>query len=79
VSTILLRRHDRVREPVRSSQPAKNDNVDAVSTARALLVEPTLGPVQTLEAFGPLVAKIEAVPGRSDAGACPHAGRTPHR
>jgi transposase len=39
----------------------KTDTVDAVSTARALLAEPTLGPVQTLEVYDPLVAKIEAV------------------
>jgi transposase len=32
-----------------------------VATARALLAEPTLGPVQTLEVYDPLVAKIEAV------------------
>ena len=31
------------------------------STARALLAEPSLGPVQTLEVYDPLVAKIEAV------------------
>jgi len=39
----------------------KTDMVDAVATARALLAEPTLGPVQTLEVYDPLVAKIEAV------------------
>ncbi len=39
----------------------KTDVVDAVATARALLAEPTLGPVQTLEVYDPLVAKIEAV------------------
>jgi transposase len=39
----------------------KSDTVDAVATARALLAEPTLGPVQTLEVYDPLVAKIEAV------------------
>lgn len=39
----------------------KTDTVDAVATARALLAEPTLGPVQTLEVYDPLVAKIEAV------------------
>ena len=32
-----------------------------MSTARALLAEPSLGPVQTLEVYDPLVAKIEAV------------------
>jgi transposase len=39
----------------------KTDVVDAVAAARALLAEPTLGPVQTLEVYDPLVAKIEAV------------------
>ncbi len=39
----------------------KTDANDAVSTDRALLAEPTLGPVQTLEVYDPLVAKIEAV------------------
>src|SRR5262245_35585459 len=39
----------------------KTDRVDAVATARALLAEPTLGPVQTLEIYDSLVAKIEAV------------------
>lgn len=39
----------------------KTDHVDAVATARALLAEPSLGPVQALEAFDPLVSKIEAV------------------
>ena len=39
----------------------KTDAVDAVAAARALLAEPTLGPVQTLEVYDPLVAKIEAV------------------
>jgi hypothetical protein len=39
----------------------KTDAVDAVAAARALLAEPTLGPVQTLEVFDPLIAKIEAV------------------
>jgi transposase len=39
----------------------KTDHVDAVSAARALLAEPTLGPVQALEVYDPLVAKIEAV------------------
>lgn len=37
------------------------DAVDAVAAARALLAEPTLGPVQTLEVYDALVAKIEAV------------------
>lgn len=39
----------------------KTDVVDAVAAARALLAEPTLGPVQTLEVYDALVAKIEAV------------------
>jgi transposase len=39
----------------------KTDHVDAVAAARAVLAEPTLGPVQTLEVYDPLVAKIEAV------------------
>lgn len=39
----------------------KTDAVDAVSTARALQAEPQLGPVQALDAYDPLVAKIEAV------------------
>lgn len=39
----------------------KTDANDAVSVARALLAEPTLGPVQTLEVYDHLVAKIEAV------------------
>ena len=37
------------------------DKTDAVASARALLAEPTLGPVQALEAYDPLVAEIEAV------------------
>lgn len=39
----------------------KTDAVDAVAAARALLAEPSLGPVQTLEVYDPLVSKIEAV------------------
>lgn len=39
----------------------KTDVIDAISTARALVAEPTLGPVQTLGVYDPLVAKIEAV------------------
>jgi len=39
----------------------KTDHVDAVAAARAVLAEPTLGPVQALEVYDPLVAKIEAV------------------
>ena len=45
----------------RSRRLDKTDAVDAVSAARALLAEPTLGPVQALEIYDPLVAKIEAV------------------
>jgi transposase len=45
----------------RSRRLSKTDAVDAVSAARALQAEPTLGPVQTLEVYDPLVAKIEAV------------------
>ena len=39
----------------------KTDVIDALCAARALLAEPSLGPVQTLEVYDPLVAKIEAV------------------
>ncbi len=45
----------------RSRRLDKTDAVDAVASARALLAEPTLGPVQALEIFDPLVARIEAV------------------
>ncbi len=45
----------------RSRRLAKTDVVDAIATARVLLAEPSLGPVQTLETYDPLVAKIEAV------------------
>jgi transposase len=45
----------------RARRLAKTDAVDAVSAARALLAEPTLGPAQALELYDPLVAKIEAV------------------
>ena len=45
----------------RSRRLDKTDAVDAVASARALQAEPTLGPVQTLEVYDPLVAKIEAV------------------
>lgn len=45
----------------RKRRLAKTDVVDAVAIARAVLAEPTLGPVQTLEVYDPLVAKIEAV------------------
>jgi transposase len=45
----------------RSRRLGKTDAVDAVAAARALLAEPSLGPVQTLEVYDSLVAKIEAV------------------
>ncbi|MDE0117839.1 MAG: IS110 family transposase [bacterium] len=45
----------------RSRRLDKTDAVDAVASARALLAEPTLGPVQALEVYDPLVAEIEAV------------------
>lgn len=45
----------------RARRLAKTDVVDSLSVARALLAEPTLGPVQALEVYDPLVAKIEAV------------------
>jgi transposase len=45
----------------RTRRLAKTDAVDAVAAARALLAEPTLGPVQTLEVYDPLVAELEAV------------------
>ena len=45
----------------RSRRLGKTDAVDAVASARALQAEPTLGPVQALEVYDPLVAKIEAV------------------
>jgi transposase len=45
----------------RSRRLDKTDAVDAVAAARALQAEPTLGPVQTLEVYDPLVAKLEAV------------------
>ncbi len=45
----------------RSRRLDKTDAVDAVSSARALQAEPTLGPAQALEVYDPLVAEIEAV------------------
>jgi len=39
----------------------KTDVIDAYSTARAVLAEPTLGPVQTLETCDPFLAELEAV------------------
>ena len=40
---------------------AKTDVVDSYSTARALLAEPTLSPVQALETVDPYLAELEAV------------------
>jgi transposase len=51
----------RVAAQRRARRLDKTDVVDAIAAARALLAEPTLGPVQTLEVYDPLVAKIEAV------------------
>jgi transposase len=45
----------------RSRRLDKTDAVDALSAARALLAEPTLGPVQSLEVYDQTVAEIEAV------------------
>lgn len=45
----------------RSRRLDKTDAVDAVCAARALLAEPTLGPVQALEVYDAAVAEIEAV------------------
>ncbi len=45
----------------RARRTDKTDIVDAVAIARAVLAEPTLGPVQALEVYDPHVAKIEAV------------------
>ena len=45
----------------RSRRLEKTDAVGAVASARALLAEPTLGPVQALEVYDPLVAETEAV------------------
>ena len=45
----------------RSRRLDKTVAVDAVASARALLAEPSLGPVQALEAYDPLVAETEAV------------------
>ena len=64
----------------RSRRLEKTDAVDAVASARALLAEPTLGPVQTLEVNDPLVAKIEAVlEQRRALGSGPHTGFAPCR
>ena len=45
----------------RSRRLDKTDAIDAISCARALQAEPTLGGVQTLEVYDAAVAKIEAV------------------
>ena len=45
----------------RARRLAKTDLIDAEACARALLAEPTLGPVQTLEVYDPLLAELEAV------------------
>lgn len=45
----------------RARRTDKTDAVDGIATARALLAEPSLGPVQALDIYDPLVAKIEAV------------------
>lgn len=45
----------------RSRRLGKTDAVDAVSAARALQAEPTLGPAQALEIYDSVVAEIEAV------------------
>jgi transposase len=45
----------------RARRQDKTDGIDALAAARALLAEPDLGPVQTLEVYDPLVARIEAV------------------
>ena len=45
----------------RSRRLDKTDAQDAVSAARALAAEPTLGPVQAKEVFSDVLAKIEAV------------------
>jgi transposase len=45
----------------RSRRLDKTDAVDAICAARALLAEPSLGPVQTLEVFDPFLAELEAV------------------
>lgn len=48
-------------EQRRARRLDKTDAVDAIAAARALLAEPSLGPVQTVEVYDALVAKIEAV------------------
>ena len=67
IALVAARYDAREVPPQRSAQQRrarrldKTDTVDAYATARALLAEPTLGPVQTLEVYDQLVAKIEAV------------------
>jgi len=51
----------RVAAQRRARRADKTDATDAIACARALQAEPTLGPVQTLEVYDSLVAKIEAV------------------
>jgi transposase len=45
----------------RSRRLAKTDRIDSIAIARALQSEPTLGPVQVLDAVDPLLAHLEAV------------------
>lgn len=45
----------------RARRLAKTDAVDAVAAARAVLAEPTLGPVQALDAHDPALAQLQAV------------------
>jgi transposase len=45
----------------RARRADKTDGVDSIATARALLAEPSLGPVQVLEVYDGLVAKVQAV------------------
>jgi transposase len=45
----------------RARRSDNTDTLDAIAAARALLTEPTLGPLQTLEMYDPLAAKIDAV------------------
>ena len=48
-------------EQRRSRRLAKTDVNDSVAVARAVAAEPTLGPVQVLEIYDPIVAQVEAV------------------
>lgn len=45
----------------RSRRLAKTDTIDAIAAARALQAEPSLGPVQTLEVYDQVLARLEAV------------------